>query len=296
MKIDSGQLTAFAAVMREGSFETAARTLHITQSAMSQRIKQLETRLGQVLVQRSSPCCPTDSGKVLLKLAEQVALLEAETLRALAGYSGTERVRLPIVVNTDSLESWFWSMLDSLPNGHAICIDLKVEDQDRSAILLREGTVMAAVTVDPGPVQGCEVQRLGAMRYMGVAAPTFVHRYFSSGVNSGAFDTAPMVIFDRNDSMQARFVAQFTPNTVNPPTHCVSSVLGFVEAAVRGLGWCMVPEQLARPRLQRGELAEIAPGHFLDVSLYWQRWRLNSDALKLVTEAVRLAARQWLRV
>ena len=52
--MDYAGLQALAAVIREGSFERAARKLHITPSAVSQRIKQLEERAGQVLVRPPS--------------------------------------------------------------------------------------------------------------------------------------------------------------------------------------------------------------------------------------------------
>ena len=45
---DYAALEALATVLREGSFERAARRLHVTPSAISQRIKQLEERAGQV--------------------------------------------------------------------------------------------------------------------------------------------------------------------------------------------------------------------------------------------------------
>ena len=56
MQLDSAQLNAFSAVIDEGSFERAAAVLHITRSAVSQRIKLLEERVGQVLVRRATPC------------------------------------------------------------------------------------------------------------------------------------------------------------------------------------------------------------------------------------------------
>lgn len=56
--LDYAALSALAAVVREGSFEAAAAALSITPSAVSQRIKGLEERLGAVLVVRSSPASP----------------------------------------------------------------------------------------------------------------------------------------------------------------------------------------------------------------------------------------------
>ena len=63
------QLSALAAVVHEGSFDAAAQRLHVTPSAVSQRIKALEQQVGRVLVLRTRPCRPTDDGEVLVRLA-----------------------------------------------------------------------------------------------------------------------------------------------------------------------------------------------------------------------------------
>lgn len=64
MELLHPQLAAFAAVLDEGSFELAARRLSVTSSAISQRIKALEDRLGQVLVLRTAPCRATRPASV----------------------------------------------------------------------------------------------------------------------------------------------------------------------------------------------------------------------------------------
>ena len=81
MRFDGAQLEALAAVVEEGTFEAAARRLHVTPSAVSQRVKALEQHLGQVLVRRSRPCRATEAGDVLVRLAGQLRLLEDESLR-----------------------------------------------------------------------------------------------------------------------------------------------------------------------------------------------------------------------
>ena len=57
------------------------------------------------------------------------------------------------------------------------CFDIRIEDQDHSARLLREVVVLGAVTTERTPVPGCRVQPLGVMRYIPVASPTYVKRY-----------------------------------------------------------------------------------------------------------------------
>ena len=293
MRVDNAQLAAFSAVLREGSFEAAARRLHVTPSAISQRIKLLEERLGQVLLQRATPCVATDTGKVLARFAEQVALLESEMLGEVGAHDDPARthLRLPVAVNADSLDSWFLAVFETMPSEPAISFDIRAEDQDYSAVLLREGTVMAAVSASSSPVQGCAVEPLGVMRYLAVTSPTLAARYFSDGVSSTSLSHAPMLTFNMKDRLQECFIAQFTAEAIRPPTHYIPSANGFVEVAKRGLGWGMMPELHVARALVTGELVEIAPGHYLDVPLYWHRWRLASPALDALSDAVKNAGK-----
>ena len=142
MKIDNAQLAAFAAVVEHGTFESAARQLHVTPSAISQRIKLLEERLGQVLILRGAPCQATPSGMLLLKFSTQMDVLENELFRDL-GVSHEQRegrVRIPVVVNADSLDGWFLQAFETTCRDGLIGLDVRVEDQAYSATLLREGS------------------------------------------------------------------------------------------------------------------------------------------------------------
>lgn len=286
MNLDFAQLTAFAAVVDSGSFEAAAKRLHVTPSAVSQRIKALESAMGQVLVRRTRPVEATQAGQVLVRLAGQIALLEGEALAALD--TATRSPRMPIAVNADSLATWFLPALAALPDG--TIFDIRQEDQDHSAELLRNGSVMAAVTSDARPVQGCSSEPLGAMRYLAVASPHFVGRHFDRGVGAGSLATAPMLIFNHKDRLQDRFVEQVAGARLDPPLTFLPSSVAFVEAARLGLAWGMAPQEMAAAELAAGRLVELVPGRHVDVPLYWQRWRLDSATLGTLTDAVRATA------
>jgi len=302
VRLDTRQLTAFEAVLNEGSFEAAARRLHLTPSAISQRIKLLEEGLGRVLIRRGSPCVATEAGGALQRYAQQLALLEAQALapfglagdgRAARG-SAAARLPLAIAVNADSLATWFAPALAAVQAVHAVTFQLFVEDQDHSSELLRQGRVIAAVSADPRAVQGCEVMRLGAMRYVAVASPAYLRRWFADGLSDAALAAAPCSVFNRKDELQARFLRRLTRRRVNPPQHQVPSTHGFIHAAVHGLGWGMNPQVLVEALLTSGDLVELAPGRFLDVPLYWQHWRLDLDLMRALRDAVREAARLML--
>jgi LysR family transcriptional regulator (chromosome initiation inhibitor) len=276
--LDAVQLATFQAVIAEGSFEAAARALHVTPSAVSQRIKALEQDVGQVLVRRAKPAAPTGAGQALVRYAGQVALLAAAR-GALAG----SRVRISVVVNADSLHTWFLPVLTRVPD---VLFDLHQDDQEYTADLLRAGTAMAAVTAQHVAVQGCRVERLGAMRYLAVAAP---------GFDAGDLAAAPVILLNRKDQLQHRFLTALTRRRLDPPVHYVPAAAAFVDAVRLGLGWALVPEQIARADIDAGRVVELTPGRHLDVPLYWQYWRIESEVLTALTDAVRLVADAALR-
>jgi LysR family transcriptional regulator (chromosome initiation inhibitor) len=297
MQIDNAQLTAFAAVLREGTFDLAARKLNVTPSAISQRIKLLEDRIGQILIQRTTPCQATEAGRTLLRYAEEVTLLESEVLSALGVDAGeaTRRTRIPIVINADSLDSWFADVLQSVANDESLTLDVRTEDQDHSIALLREGVVMAGVSAIADSIQGCRVEPLGAMRYLAVASPTYMTKYFPSGVNEQSLNFAPMLMFNKKDALQWIFLTQLTKQTILPPIHYVPSTRSFFEAARLGLAWGMMPEQIVSDALRSGTLVDISPKYWLDVPLYWHRWRIGSRSLDLISSIVHNAAKNGLR-
>lgn len=296
MSLLNPQLAAFAAVLDEGSFDGAARRLSLTPSAISQRIKALEDRLGQILILRRIPCEATEAGQRLLRSVQQLRLLEAETLNDFhVGTDDSGPGTVAIGVNADSLATWFLSALAQLHDTHQLLFDIRVEDQDHSTNLLRDGSVLGAITAEAQPVQGCSVKKLGVMRYLPVAPPTFVTRYFGDGVNAASLGKAPMLVFNRKDDLQWRFMHGITRARLAPPIHYVPSATAFVEGAALGLGWAMAPESLLQQHFADGTLKPIAPNRWLDVPLYWQCWAIRSGTLATVTDVLLAAARKGLR-
>ena len=290
MDLPAPQLAALVAVVDHGTFEAAARELHVTASAVSQRIRALESAAGQVLVRRASPCTATPAGATLVRLGRAQALLQAEARTALEPDEG-RRTELGLAVNADSLATWFRDVLAEAATWDDTVLRLEVEDQAHSHELLRRGETLAAVTSDPEPVQGCSVEPLGTMRYVAAAAPALLER---SGAREPDWRRMPVVVFNAKDTLQHDLLAEVGAGAV-PPTHRVPTSTDFLEAVVVGLGWGMVPEPQLLPLEATGRLVRLRPDRPVDVPLHWQRWRLDSLLLGRVTEAVRRAASAHLR-
>ena len=292
-QLDPVALRTLAVAVRAGTFEATARELHVTPSAVSQRIKALETRVGRVLVHRVKPLQATEAGQVLVRLAAQTEALEREAMAELVEEADGEDApwpAVPVAVNADAMYTWFIDALAEATTRRRVTFEVFRDDQTRTTERLRRGEVMAAVTSDPRPVPGCTVHRLGSMRYRALARPDWVERWLPDGPTAAALERAPMIAFDRDDTMQHEFLRKVTRRHLTPPTTWIPSVHTFDTAVRRGIGWGMVVEAHVRDELASGELVEIVPGRHTDVPLYWQRWRLGSPVMTDLTAAVVAAA------
>jgi LysR family transcriptional regulator, chromosome initiation inhibitor len=291
MDLDLAQLRALRAAVDAGTLDGAARDLHVTPSAISQRLKALEQSTGRVLLVRSRPVRVTDHGQAVLRLAREVELLAADTARELADVDVP--AVLPVAVNADSLATWFLPALAPLRD--EVLLDVHRADQDDTAALLRDGTVVAAVTAAATPVPGCTSTPLGVMRYRPAAVPAFAQRWFPDGPTASALGRAPVVHFDRDDDLQRTWLRRRTRGRADPPAHHVPSTEGFVQAVLAGMGWAMLSDlQLEHPTL-RAAVELLDPRAAVDVPLHWQRWKLRSPSLDRLSDTVLAGGRRALR-
>lgn len=287
--LDYAALGALAEIIRRGSFEAAAAALGVTPSAVSQRIKGLEERMGQVLIHRGPPATGTETGLRLMQHLDQVRLLEASLATGLRP-SGIAAV-LRLAINADSLATWFPPVMTALP----VLYDLLLDDQDHARDWLRQGQVSGAISSDPNPVPGCDVLPLGAMRYHALASPDFIARHFPDGVTEDALQAAPALIFNAKDALQSRWAQKATGKRLHLPGHMIPASEPFARAAELGLGWGMIPDSMAAPAQQKGRLQPLIPDLPLDVALYWHVQRAMAPALAPLTAAIKKRAAAELR-
>ena len=298
--LDYSALRAVSMVVQTGSFEKAAGILNVTPSAVSQRVKQLEERLGVVLIARGNPCTATEKGEWLCRHMENVGMLEGELLEHLPGLvdptEPEQRTTLHIAANADSLATWFVAALSNFAKRSSYLLNIAVDDQDHTAEWLRRGRVVAAVTSLERPIQGCRRISLGALRYHATASPEFITRHFARGVTPETVLKAPALTFNQKDRLQSRWVRQTLGDDLACATHWLPSTQSFVEASLSGMGWGMNPIQLVREHLKAGRLVELVPNTPLDIPIYWQINRLAADRLVALTREVTAVANRLLSV
>ncbi|ARU89642.1 LysR family transcriptional regulator ArgP [Pseudomonas sp. M30-35] len=284
-------LAALAAVVEQAGFERAAQVLGLSQSAVSQRVKLLEARVGQPVLVRATPPTPTDVGRRLLNHVQQVRLLERDLQGQVPGLNenGTPE-RLRVALNADSLATWWAGAVGQFCADKHLLLELVVEDQDVGLKRMRAGDVAACVCATDRPVAGARSVSLGSMRYRALASPAFIHRHFSHGFSAQTLAKAPAIVFGPDDFLQHRYLA--TQGIEGGFAHhlCPSSE-GFLRLAQAGLGWGLVPEQQVVNELASGELVELQPQKPIDVPLYWHHWRNGGELLNQLTDHLLNAAR-----
>jgi LysR family transcriptional regulator (chromosome initiation inhibitor) len=293
--IDYKLLEALAAVVEEGGFERAARVLLLTQSAVSQRLRQLEDRSGQLLLTRTTPPQATSAGRLLLKHYRQVKMLEAGLAADLSGSAQQHPQLMAIGINADSLDYWFIDAVAPLLEQMCLRLDLRVADQEQTLKYLRAGEVVGCISAVSKPLQGCRVEPLGRMTYRLLATPAFRDRWFAEGLTADALKQAPAVIYDRNDSLHQQFLTQYVSTDSCPvPAHYIPASVQFYQVIAAGYCYGMLPDWQSRVLLAQGGLCELIPGAMVSVDLFWHCWNLGAKPLEQLTAQLLAGAREFL--
>lgn len=287
-------LAALGAVVEQGGFDRAAQVLGLSQSAVSQRIKLLETRVGQPVLIRANPPEPTEMGRRLLNHVQQVRLLESDLgdlIPDLDECSSTQRLR--VALNADSLATWWAPAIGAFSAQQPLLLDLLVEDQDVGLKRMRAGEVAACLCAVERPVAGARSLALGSMRYRALASADFLERHFPDGVSLRALTGVPAIVFGPDDRLQHRYLSALGIEGGFVHHLCPSSE-GFVRLIEAGIGWGLVPELQVRESLASGALCEVVADTPVDVPLYWHHWRNGGELLNRLTEHLVRTVPTWL--
>jgi LysR family transcriptional regulator (chromosome initiation inhibitor) len=294
--LDYKLIEAMATVFTEGGFDKAARALHLTQSAVSQRVKLLEEQAGQVLLVRSTPPRVTPAGRRMLRHYLKVKKLEDDLQGDFISADDKSFVSLAIGINADSLATWFPGVVENFVRQESVLLDIRTDDQEQTHRLLKNGEVIGCISAREQPMRGCRTFYLGKMDYRMFATPEFVLKWFHEGLTVESVLKAPALIFNRKDDLHNKLFTRALGEVPSPvPAHYVPSSEKFAFFISAGFAYGMLPDQQSQPLEDAGEIVNLAPDCTVSVRLYWHCWNLESRLLKklsriLVNRAGKLLA------
>ncbi|ADZ89413.1 ArgP/LysG family DNA-binding transcriptional regulator [Marinomonas mediterranea] len=280
--LDYRLLEALEIVGTLGSFERAANALGITQSAMSQRISTLEQRVGKLLVKRERPITLTDAGLEIVKHVTKVKLLENELISVYNPDSS--RPTLKIVMNADSLSTWWHDATAPFLRQHDVAIEINTEDQSQGLAHLQEGSVVACICSTEKPLSGTRCHYIGNMEYRFYCSPSFYQTYFSNGVTQDALNRAPAVIYGVKDKIHEEGFMKMGFELSSPRYLCPSSI-GMVKQVASGSAYGALPTYQAEENAS--ELIDVfADQPSIEIPLYWHYWREGGELLERLTDVL----------
>ena len=277
-------IEAFSAVISEKGFERASEKLGLTQSAVSQRVRQLEDLMGKILIRRTNPPQVTEEGEKLFSHFRQVDFLEKEFLINDSKTGGEDYLKFPVGVNADSLGTWFLPSVEDFIRKNKIAVEIITADQSETVKLLKSGEVLGCISSSPKSIQGCRTDFLGSMRYIAVSSPRFADKYFPAGINSESLHRTPSVAFNRSDNLLNDFFkGKYFIDLKTVPVNYIPSYETFVNAIVMEIGYGIVPEIQAVKYIEEEMLINLSPADYINIELYWHCWNIDSLILKHFT-------------
>lgn len=273
---DHKELETLVAIVDGQSFDHAARQLNVSAGAVSQRIKSLENRIGSAVLIRSTPPKPTTTGLQVLSYARRLLLIHNEMDIALHHHAQEGTLPLTIAVNHDSLSCWFLEVINRLKDNTHLSFDVRTSNTVDTQKQLTNGDVVAAITSCNSQVAGCKTRYLGKLEYVAVCSRSFYQRYFNSSMAKAQYSKAPVVVYDRDDHLIERYLASRNIDAQPEKTHYIPSSHVLMDAAIKGLGWTMLPRGLLNKHSSSLVVMEESP---LYVDLYWNTWDQVSDII-----------------
>jgi DNA-binding transcriptional LysR family regulator len=247
--VELRQYRYFVEIARRGSFTAASKTLRITQSALSEQVKQLERELDCRLFDRGRHGARlTPAGEALLAHAEQLLRLSVDIERSVGHWGKPRRTRLRLAMTVPPLLYWIPDLLADFERDHGD-VEVLLEDISTAEIFLQVSTGrvdLGVVSISDSTFAGKTPAGITATKLLEEALVLLVpaaHRL-------AAFDSVPLaqlrderVIAFLQSSALRRVTAELLDRESVSVRDTIES--GRLDVAVRmvrvGLGVCLLP-------------------------------------------------------
>ena len=283
--LDKIKCDAFSAVVETGSFEKAGKKLCVSQSAISQRVRLLEERLGNVLLVRERPCKPTPFGAELFAYLQRVSLLENVFLKSVI--DNNKFKPLPIAASIGTFESLLFPILAKYCLSESITIDVKIDTLCNTIELLKRGEVQACITSESEIIRGCTSVYLGNMVYCLVASENFINKWFKNGINRESLRLAPLVLFNKNERIYFDFLeSNFGLKKSMIPFHIIPSTDSYISGLACDMGYGIMPICKINQDLSNQGIKEISKEYRIKIPLYWHQLSYLSPAVSIMNDII----------
>ncbi|MFH1223871.1 MAG: LysR family transcriptional regulator [Pseudomonadota bacterium] len=269
MSLLSPELQAFVAIVKKSTVHGAARQIGLTQTAVTQRIRGLERKIGTTLFTRSRKgMSPTEEGKALYVYCQKVLDIEGETLSLIKGDTHQKNIHIEIVGSSSIMRSRVipgsTKLLDRYKD---ITFTYHITDDESPVRYLKSGECQFAVLSPLEVPNELDSKMLEPEIYVMVAAPRFKTKDVKD-----ILKTERLVDFNYGDKFTLLFLKKYGLTTLaKKEGHYVNNTDALVSLLINGHGYSVLSKRFVEPYIKNKQLVEIMPGKYskIEFALAW---------------------------
>lgn len=252
------RLRTFVEVYRHRSISAAARTLNLTQPAVSQHIAGLESAVGRMLFERQT------QGVMPTSAADELAADIGNKLDAAEAALATARARSSGIAGTLQIIGHADFMAEKLPEGLVPLLeaDIRVRmhtgDGPLVTQMLLEGRCELGISAHPVTDERLKSEVIYTNTVRAVASPKVAHRLLQAETLTEALRAEPLLAYNLELSLIDSWMAtNHIPAPDTLPVAVGQDLRALRTLLTKGFGWTVLPEYLYREELKRNALVEI---------------------------------------
>ena len=265
----NANLEAFMAVAKHKSVHAAARAIHLSQTAMTQRIHSLEHKLETTLFIRARQGMQlTAEGEKLLRYCHTVADFSSETLQQMmsAGIDSIQRITItgPSSIMASRIIPGGMQIMKNFPK---LFITFNVDDTDTSIELLRSGLSHFSILKPEQVSQDMVSKPLAAEEYLLICCKKWRHRKLQDILNHER-----IIDFNAADQTTLNYLKQFNLfQYAKADRLFVNRTDSLTQMLVEGYGYGVLTKEFSQPYLKNGSLIKLNQGKIYKnyLSLAW---------------------------
>lgn len=271
MDVEANDLLLFARIVESGSFSRAAQRVELPKSTVSRRISQLEAKLGERLLQRTTrKLMVTEFGASLLEHARKV-MEEVEAVGALAQHrqlapSGRLRISLPGDFATLGLTTVMTTFMERYP-----AVSLELDLTARRVDLVAENFDIAIRMGDLPDDASLNARRVAVEQFGLYAAPSYIARRGLPEHPDDLLQHDLLCLLSRSGGARPWILTRGKTRWERelPGRLTANSPDLLARIACTGAGIAATSDLFARPHIQKGELVRVLPEWALPPATGW---------------------------
>lgn len=265
MSLLSPQLQAFMAVAKYKSVHGAASAIHITQTAVTQRLHLLEVKLSTTLFIRSRRgMILTPEGEALLRYCHAVHELEGEALAKITGAGIENDIRIcitgPSSIMRSRIISQCFSVMKQFPH---LLIHFDINDLENRIRSLRSGDSQLAVIHKEDLISEMEHKLLKPEYYVLVCTSAWKKRHLKNIIQ-----TEHIVDYDPNDQITFNYLKHYNLfEFAKHERHFANRTDALAMMLAEGYGYGVLTKEFAEPYVKQKQLMILNSGKMYETNL-----------------------------